>query len=81
MPAQQRGRLDEQAPPGWTGQQLRQPSQHRPVSPVDPGSGYLPAEHRDLVTEQQQFHVVGRRAPRQQHQPSQQVAEAQIEQS
>jgi hypothetical protein len=33
------------------------------------------------VAEQPQFPVVGRRAPRQQHQPFQQLAEAQIDQS
>jgi hypothetical protein len=31
MPAQQRGRLHEQALPGWTGQQPYQPGQHRSV--------------------------------------------------
>jgi hypothetical protein len=49
----------------------------QPVS----GSGHLPAEHRDLVPQHQQLHVVGGRAPGQQHQPSQQLAEHQIEQS
>src|SRR4029450_1232282 len=42
---------------------------------------HLPAEHRNLVPQHQQLHVVGRRAPCQQHQPSQQLAEHQIEQS
>jgi len=42
---------------------------------------HLPAEHRNLVPQHQQLRVVGRRAPCQQHQPSQQLAEDQIEQS
>ena len=48
-------------------------------SPI--GVGHLPAEHRNLVPQHQQLHDVGRRAPCQQHQPSQQLAEDQIEQS
>jgi hypothetical protein len=56
-------------------------SQHRAVGPVDPGSGYLAAEHRDLVPQHQQLRVLGRRAPRQQRKPSQQLAEDEIEQS
>jgi hypothetical protein len=55
--------------------------QHRAVGPVNPRSGHLSAEHRDLVPQHQQLRVLGRRAPRQQRKPSQQLAEGQIEQS
>jgi hypothetical protein len=47
MPPQQRRRLDEKAPPGWTGQQPRQSSQHRPVGPVNPWPGYLASQQRE----------------------------------
>jgi hypothetical protein len=49
--------------------------------PSRSGVGYLSAEHRDLVAQHQQLRVLGRRAPRQQRKPSQQLAEAQIEPS
>ena len=41
---------------------------------------YVP-HNRNLVPQHQQLHVVGRRAPCQEHQPSKQLAEHQIEQS
>jgi hypothetical protein len=81
MPAQQRGRLHQQPAPGWTGQQPRQPSQHRPVGPVDPWPGHLAPQHRDLVAQHQQLGVLSCRAPRQQRKPLQHLAEQQIEQS
>ena len=81
MPAQQRRRLYEHPAPDRARQQPGEPGQHRAVSPVHPGSDHLPAEHRNLVPQHQQLHVLGRRAPRQQHQPSHQLAEDQIQQS
>jgi hypothetical protein len=60
MPSQQRGRLDEQAVPDRAWQHPRKPSQHRAVGPVEPGSGYLLAEYRDLVPQHQQLRVLGR---------------------
>jgi hypothetical protein len=81
MPAQQRLGPDEQPVPARARQQPGESGQHRTVSPVQSGSDHLPAEHRNLVPQHQQLHVVGRRAPCQQHQPSQQLAEHQIEQS
>jgi hypothetical protein len=81
MPAQQRLGPDEQPVAARAGQQPGESGQHRAVSPVQSGSGHLSAEHRDLVPQHQQLHIVDRRAPRQQHQPSQQLAEDQIEQS
>jgi hypothetical protein len=81
MPAQQRLGPDGQPVPARARQQPGESGQHRTVSPVQSGSGHLPAEHRNLVPQHQQLRVVGRRGPCQQHQPSQQVAEDQIEQS
>jgi hypothetical protein len=59
MPSQQRGRLHQLSLPHPAGQQPRQPSQHRPISPVQWGSGHPPAEHRNLVPQHQQFRVLG----------------------
>jgi hypothetical protein len=81
MPAQQRLGLGEQPVPAPARQQPGEPSQHRTVGPVQPGSGHLRPQHLDLVAQHEQLRVLGRRAPRQQHQPSQQLAEDQIEQS
>jgi hypothetical protein len=38
--------VHEPSPPDPAWQAPRKPGQHRPVRPVHPGSGYLPAEHR-----------------------------------
>jgi hypothetical protein len=59
MPAQQRGRLDEQPAPdrGW--QQPREPGQHRSVGPVEPRPGHLPPQHRDLMAQQQELSIRG----------------------
>jgi hypothetical protein len=81
MPAQQRRRLHEQAPPGWTWQQPRQASLHRPVGPVDPRPGNLASQHRNLAAQHQQLGILRRRASRQQHKPPQCLAEQQIQQS
>jgi hypothetical protein len=81
MPAKHRGRPDEQAPPRRTGQQPRQPSQHRPVGPVDPRPGHLAVQHRDLVAQHQQLGVLCRRASCQQGKPPQHRAAQQIQQS
>ena len=81
MPAQQRRRLHEQAPPRRTGRQPRQPGQHRPVGSVSSWPGDLASQHRDLVAQHQQLGVLGGRTSRQQHKPPQHLAEQQIEQS
>ena len=51
------------------------------AGPVHPGSGHLTPQHLDLGAQDEQLGVLGRRALRQQHQPSQQLAEDQVEQS
>jgi hypothetical protein len=47
MPPQQRGRLHQQPAPDRAGQQPRQPSQHRPVDPVNRGRATW---HRSTTT-------------------------------
>jgi len=81
MPPQQRFRLYEQPAPGWTGQQLCEPGQYRPVGPVDRRPSDLASQHRDLVAQRQQLSVLGGRTPRQQRKPPQHLAEQRIEQS
>jgi len=81
MPAQQRRRLDEQPEPGRSGQQPREPGQHRSVCPAEPWPGHLASQHRDFVAQHEQLGVLGGRTPRQQGKPSQHLAEQQVEQS
>ena len=81
VPSQERGRLHQPSLPHPAWQQPRQPSKHRPVSPVQSGSGHLPAQHRNLVAQQQELGILGCRTSRQQRKQSQQLAEDQIEQS
>jgi hypothetical protein len=82
MPAQQRGRLDEQpVVPTRARQQPRESSQDRSVGPVEPWPDYLPPRHRDLVPEHQQLSVFPCRSLRQQREPSHHPAEQQIQQS
>ena len=81
VPSQQRGRLHQPSLPHPAWQQPRQPSQHRPVSPVQLGSGHPPAQHRNLVAQQQELGILGCRTSRQQRKPPHHLAEHQVHQS
>jgi hypothetical protein len=81
MPAQQRGRLHDQAAPGRVGQQPRQASQQGPVCPVEPWPSCPASQHRDLVAQHERLGVLGCRAPCQQRKPPQHLAAQQVEQS
>jgi hypothetical protein len=59
VPAQQCRRRDEENRPARAGQQPRQGGQHDPVGGLDLGASDLPAEHRDLVAQDQEFDVLG----------------------
>ena len=52
------------------GQQPCQGSEYGTVSPVRPRAGDLPPQHRDLVAENQDLHVLGGVAASQQGQPT-----------
>ena len=81
VPSQQRGRLHQPSLPHPAGQQPRQPSQHRTLSPIQSGSGHPPAQHRNLVAQQQELGILGCRTSRQQRKPPHQLAEHQVHQS
>ncbi len=53
----------------------------RPGLPVKPRPGHLAWQHRDLVAQDEQLGVLGRRTPRQQCELPQHMAEHEIEQS
>ncbi|MGW4464743.1 hypothetical protein [Micromonospora sp. NPDC004704] len=59
MPAQQRGRGDEEHRPAWAGQQPRQHRQYHPVGGLEIGAGHLAAQHRHLMAEHQDLHILG----------------------
>jgi hypothetical protein len=52
------------------GQQPGQGSEHGTVSPVRPRAGDLPPQHGDLVPQNENLHVLGSVAARQQHEPA-----------
>jgi hypothetical protein len=64
----------------WLGQQTSQSGQDRPVGPVQARSWIRPPQHRDLVTQHEQFGVLGRTRPCQQHQPADDPNQVQIQQ-
>jgi hypothetical protein len=51
------------------------------VAQLQPRPGHLASQHRDLVAHHEQLNVLGGRAPRQQHKPTQHLAEQQVQQS
>jgi hypothetical protein len=59
MPAQQRCRGDEEDRPACAGEESRQRRQHDTVGRVEPGTVYLPTEHRDLMAQHEEFDVLG----------------------
>ena len=55
---------------GWTGPKL--------LGPVRPGSGDVPAQHRDLMPPHQDLRILRRVAPREERQPAEQPDHEQI---
>ncbi|SDM25160.1 hypothetical protein SAMN05421869_13914 [Nonomuraea jiangxiensis] len=80
VPAQQRARCHEQPlTTGWR-QQSRQCADHRPIRPRRPGPCHLPAQHRELMTQDENFRVLRLLRATQQHQPTRELDEDQVEQ-
>ncbi len=63
------------------GQQPRQGGEYGTVSPVRPRAGHLPPQHRDFVTEDQDLHVLGCVAARQEGQPAKHADCEQVDES
>src|SRR5688500_16671779 len=60
MPVQDGVRGDQAMSPQCAGQLPDEGGEHGPVRPVQPWSWVVAAEHSDLVTQQEQFDVIGR---------------------
>lgn len=58
VPAQQRGRSNQERRPPFPRQQPRQHSQHQPIRWGVPGSGDLPAHHGQLMPQNGDLHVL-----------------------
>jgi len=69
VPAQQCSRGNDPVRQQCPGQDPGQGSEHRTVCPVDLRPGVDAAQHRDLVTQDQDLGVLGRRGPGRQRKP------------
>ncbi len=63
----------------WEGSSPRQRGDHRTVSPVWLRAGDLAAQDRDLVPQDQNLHILGGGAAREQRQPAEHPDHEQIE--
>ena len=79
VPAQQRVRRHQPAPPHRPGEQPGQGGEHRPVGPIQLGLRVLPPQHRDLLAQNQQLGVPRRRRACQQRHPPGQADEHQVQ--
>jgi hypothetical protein len=69
MPAQQSRGRDQKDRPAISRQQLRQSREDHPVRRAIPGPGHLPAQHRELVAQYHDLHVLRVRRGTQPDQP------------
>src|SRR6266516_1492133 len=81
MPAQQRLRRHEAMASALLGEQPGQRRQHDAVWPGEVWPGDLPAQHRHLVSEDEELGVLGRPPACPQCEPAEELAEDQVEQS
>ena len=81
VPAQQRSRADDPARPQRPGQDPGQRGEHRPIRPVHPRPWVAAAQHRHLVTQDQDLGVLRRRRPSRQRKPQQQRGQGAIDQA
>jgi hypothetical protein len=79
VPGQQGARGDDPMTPQDTRQQPSQGSQQCPIRPARARCSDLTAQHCHLVPQDQYLDVLGRRGPRQQHQPREDVGGEQVE--
>jgi hypothetical protein len=81
VPPQDRGRGDEAMTAQDRGQASDQSGEHGSVSPVQAGLGVRSAENGDLVAQDEELDVLGRRGAAEQHQPAEKPVEDRIEQT
>jgi hypothetical protein len=80
VPAKQGRRGDEERRPPWTWQSPGQGCKHHPVGRFEVGAVYLPAQHRDLVAQYQEFDVFGSAVAGELGQHLQHLAQKQVHQ-
>ena len=78
VPGEQGAGCHDPVQPQVPGQQPRERGDHRPVGPVQLRAGDPAAEDRDLIPQDQDLHVFGGVAAREQHQPAEQPDHEQI---
>ena len=81
MPPQDRGRGDQAVTAQHRGQASDQRGEHGSVGPVQARPRVGSTQYRDLVAQDEQLDVLGRRRAAEQHQPAEEPAEDQIEQA
>jgi hypothetical protein len=81
MPTHDRSRGDETVPLQRPGQEPDQRGQHRPVGPVQPRRGVLPAKDRVLVTKNQDLYIFGCTGTREESKPAGNAAEHEVDQT
>jgi hypothetical protein len=79
MPAQDRVRPDQTTAAQRSGQPPNERGEHCPVRPLQAGSGVGAAEHGDLVSQHEQFDVLGGGRAAQQQDQSEHVLEDQVQ--
>jgi hypothetical protein len=75
MPAQDRARRDQPELTRRLGQQADQRGEHRSIRPIQARLRISSAQHSDLVAQDKQFDILGRRRATEQHQPTEQPNE------
>ncbi|RAS67464.1 hypothetical protein C8D87_103803 [Lentzea atacamensis] len=81
MPPQHRAWSHQSVLPQPDRQPPHQCDQHRTISPIQTRTTVSPAQHRDLIPHHQQLHILRRRRPAEQNQPTTQLNKDETEQS
>ena len=81
VPPQDGARGDKPVHPQPSGQVADQRGEDRAVGPVQPGPGMGAAQHGDLVPQDEQLGVLGRRRTTHKNKPADELDEDQIEQT
>jgi hypothetical protein len=81
VPSQHGARRDQSMCPQVPGQQPNQRGEHSTISPVQSGPGVGAAQHGNLVAQDKQLDILGRRRPANQPQPAENPDEDQVKQA
>ena len=78
VPAQDRGRCDEQADPAVAGESADESGDECAVAPGHPGAWSLAVEYGELVAQYEDLDVLGRVGAGEQHHPAQEVGDHEV---